>query len=70
MNVNKRVAVICLRRVETPIITFQIKKRIITELLISAKQGLYMQKERIKKISDLIEEGKWKWAETCANANK
>jgi len=45
------------------VITFPIKKRSNTELSIDRNEGLYVQKgdkERIKKISDLLEEGKLK----------
>jgi len=35
----------------------------------SGKQGLYIQKERIKKLSDLLEEGKLKYAEIGADAD-
>jgi len=45
--------------VEIPVMTFPIKKRINTGLFIDGKLGLYMQKERIKKLSDLIEKGKY-----------
>jgi len=39
--------------------TFQIKKRINTELFIRKKQGLFIQNVT-KKLSNLIEEGKLK----------
>jgi len=45
---------------ENPVMIFPIKMRINTELFISGKQGLYIHKERIKKLSDLLEEGKHK----------
>jgi len=57
----------------------QIKKRINTELFTDVKQGLYIQKgekgtdqkDRIKKITDLIEEGRLKrWERKCDNENK
>jgi len=35
----------------------------------NTKQGLYIQKEQIKKLSDLFEEGKLKWAKVGANTN-
>jgi len=45
---------------ENPMETFPIKKRINTELFIDGKQGLYIQKARIKKLSDLLREGELK----------
>jgi len=47
--------------VKTQIMTFPIKKRILTELFIDEIEWLYIQNERrdcIKKISDLSEEGR------------
>jgi len=47
--------------------TFPIKESINTELWVDKKQGLYIpkwEKERIKKITDFLEEGKTEMAGT------
>jgi len=49
---------------------FPIKKIINTELFIGGKQGFYIQKEQIKKLSDLFEEGELKLAKFGVNTNK
>jgi len=43
-----------------PVMAFPIKKRFNTELFIDGKQGLNIQNDRTKKLSDLLEEGKLK----------
>jgi len=54
---------------ENPVMYFPITKRISTELFISGKQGLYIQTERIKKLSYFKKKGKLKLAEIGSNAN-
>jgi len=55
---------------ENSVMTFQIiKKRINTELVFDGQQRLYIQKERIEKLSDLLEEGKLKLAKLGTENN-
>jgi len=54
---------------ENRVMTFPNKKRMNTELFFGGNRGLYKQKERIKKLSDLFEEGELKRAEVGTNIN-
>jgi len=55
---------------ENPVMTFPIKKRIYAELFIYGKQGYFIKKVKVKKLSDLLEECKLKGAEIGTKNNK
>jgi len=64
----------CKRWAKIPVKTFPIKKIINTELFINGKEGLYIQKEgsdqedRMKKKSDLLEEGRILAGNKCSGS--
>jgi len=68
-SINKCIAVVCWDgRKPSDDLPNQEKNQYWT-VYISGKLGLYLQKERIKKLSDLLEEDKLKLAEIGMNAN-